>query len=122
MDTDTSIEKLKQSVKSFCDERDWEKYHNAKDLAIGIVTEAAELIEHFRFKSLEEVEQLMDNNEKKTEISNELSDALFFILRFAVKYDIDLSNEFYRKLEINKQKYPVEKCKGLNLKYNDYYK
>ncbi len=50
MDHNTNIQELKQKVKDFCDERDWDQYHNAKELAIGIVTEASELLDHFRFK------------------------------------------------------------------------
>ena len=54
MDDKTTINDLKERIRLFCEERDWDRYHNAKDLAIGIITEAAELLEHFRFKSNEE--------------------------------------------------------------------
>ena len=119
MDGTTNIEQLKELVKTFCEERDWDQYHNAKDLAIGIITESSELLEHFRFKSGKEVEELFEQKRKKEEISEELADILFFILRLAEKYKIDLSQELQKKLEKNSEKYPIEKSKGLNKKYNE---
>lgn len=108
---------MKEIVKTFSEERDWDQYHNAKDLAIGIITESSELLEHFRFKSAKEVEEV--TKQKKEEISEELSDILFFILRLAQRYDIDLSSEFQKKMQKNVKKYPIEKSKGSNKKYNE---
>jgi len=122
MDDKTNIKQLKEMVKAFCEERDWDQYHNAKDLAIGIITEASELLEHFRFKSGTEVDDLFKEKFKKDEISEELADVLFFILRFAEKYHIDLSDELKKKLDKNVQKYPIEKAKGSNKKYTEYVK
>jgi len=122
MDDKTNIKQLKEMVKTFCEERDWDKYHNAKDLAIGIITESSELLEHFRFKSGNEVDDLFKEKFKKEEISEELADVLFFILRFSEKYHIDLSEELKKKLDKNVQKYPIEKAKGSNKKYTEYVK
>lgn len=113
MDKNTTIAQLKSKVKIFCEQRDWDQYHNAKDLAIGIVTEAAELLEHFRFKSNDVPAK------KRTEISEEIADILYFILRFAQKFDIDLSSALENKLLINKTRYPISKCKGSNKKYTE---
>ena len=60
MDDKTTIQDLKEKVKKFCEDRDWDKYHNAKDLAIGIITESSELLEKFRFKSEKEIEKLVN--------------------------------------------------------------
>jgi NTP pyrophosphatase (non-canonical NTP hydrolase) len=120
MDSQTNIKQLKELVKKFSEERDWDQYHNAKDLAIGIITESSELLEHFRFKSAKEVEEVI--KQKKEEISEELSDILFFILRLAQRYDIDLSSEFQKKMEKNAKKYSIEKSKGSNKKYTEYEK
>ena len=119
MDDKVLISEMKAIVKEFCEARDWDQYHNPKDLSIGIVTEAAELIEHFRFKSKMEMIDIMEDSDKRTAISEELSDILFFILRFAQMYDIDLSKEFLRKISLNEKKYPVEKFKGSNKKYSE---
>jgi NTP pyrophosphatase (non-canonical NTP hydrolase) len=122
MDDKTNIKELKELVREFCEERDWDQYHNAKDLAIGIITESSELLEHFRFKSGNEVDDLFKEKFKKEEVSEELADVLFFVLRFAEKYHIDLSEELKKKLQKNAQKYPIEKSKGSNKKYSEYEK
>jgi NTP pyrophosphatase (non-canonical NTP hydrolase) len=119
MDKSASIAELKIKVQKFCEARDWDQYHNPKDLAIGIITESAELLEHFRFKSEEEMQKML-KSEKKQEISEEIADILFFILRLAQRYDIDLSAELDRKLAISEKKYPVEKAKGSNKKYTEF--
>jgi len=118
MDDNKSISQLKEVVKNFCEERDWDQYHNAKDLAIGIITESSELLEYFRFKSLKEVEEVFLH--QKEGVSEELSDILFFVLRLAQLYGIDLSSEFEKKIRKNAKKYPVEKSKGSNKKYTEY--
>jgi NTP pyrophosphatase (non-canonical NTP hydrolase) len=119
MDDKKTVKQLKELVKTFCEEREWDQYHNAKDLAIGIITESSELLEHFRFKSEEEIDDFFHNKGKKEEISEELADVLFFILRFAEKYHIDLSEELKKKLDKNTEKYPIEKSRGRNKKYNE---
>ena len=68
-DKETNIEELKERIKKFCEDRDWDQYHGAKDLSVGIITEASELLEHFRFKSEKEVEELFTNPDKKQQIS-----------------------------------------------------
>ena len=101
----------------FCKERDWDQFHTPKDISIGIITEASELLEHFRFKTDEEMEQMLSDAGKRTAIAEELCDVLYFVLRFAQKYNFDISTEFVRKMSINEQKYPVEKSRGSNKKY-----
>ncbi len=118
-DDNTSVYELKELIRKFCEQRDWDQYHNPKDLAIGIVTEASELLEHFRFKSEKESEEMLVKPEKKDEITQELSDTFYFILRFAQMNKIDLSMELKRKLDINNKHYPVEKSKGSNKKYTE---
>ena len=119
VDNNVKIVDLKNKVKKFCEGREWDKYHNAKDLSIGIITEAAELLEHFRFKSEREIEEFFEDSKKKKEISEELVDVLFFVLRFAQRYEIDLSDELEAKLKKSKLKYPVNKSKGSNKKYTE---
>src|SRR3989344_6558597 len=111
MDSQTSIQELKEKVKKFCEDRDWDQFHNAKELAIGITTESSELLDIFRFKSEEEINNMF-KTEKREQISEELADTLYFILRLAQKYNIDLTTELYKKMEKNHKKYPVEKVKG----------
>ncbi|WP_235840253.1 nucleotide pyrophosphohydrolase [Citrifermentans pelophilum] len=112
-----SIEDLKTSVKTFCEDRDWDQFHGPKDLAIGVITEASELLEHFRFLSDEQAMVLLNNPEEKEEIEDELADVFFFLLRFSQRFDIDLTQALVRKMEKSDKKYPVEKSKGKNTKY-----
>ena len=119
-DLEATVADLKDIVREFCENRDWDKYHNAKDLAIGIITEASELLEFFRFKDDIEIQTLMNDNEKLKEISHELADIFYFILRFSQKYDIDITKAFEAKMKVNEAKYPIDKAKGSNKKYNEF--
>lgn len=119
MDHKTNIHELKEKIKKFCEDRDWDQYHNAKDLAIGIMTESSELLEHFRFKSEKEVEEMFKSQEKKEKISEEVADVLYFLLRLGQKYNIDLTTELNKKMEKNEKRYPVDKSKGSNKKYSE---
>ena len=119
MDDKAILSNLKESIRLFCEERDWDRYHNAKDLAIGIITESAELLEHFRFKSSEESEALFKDPERRRAIAQELADIFYFVLRLAQRYDIDLSDELAAKLKLNAARYPIDKAKGSNKKYSE---
>ncbi len=119
MDDKTTISKLKEKIKFFCEERDWDQYHNAKDLAIGIITESSELLEHFRFKSEKQIEDFFKSPGKKEEISEEMADVLYFLLRLAQRYNIDLATSLDKKMIKNEKKYPIDKSKGLNKKYTE---
>lgn len=119
MDEKTTIEELKNRVQTFCEVRDWNQFHNPKDLAIGISTEANELLDIFRFKSEEQMKQLLADSKRREHVEEEIADTLFFILRFAQMNQIDLSKAIEEKIEKNDEKYPVEKIKGKNLKYNE---
>lgn len=119
MDDKTNIQELKNLVEKFCEERNWDQFHQAKDLAIGIITEASELLEHFRFKSEIEVENMFKDLKKRGEITEEMADVFYFLLRLAQRYKIDLDDELKKKMIKNKNKYPIEKARGSNKKYNE---
>ncbi len=119
MDNNTTIETAKNAVKKFCEDRDWDQFHNAKDLAIGISTEANELLQIFRFKSIEEIKAIMES-ERKGEIAEEVADIFYFLLRFSQMYGIDLSETLNKKIVKNDAKYPVNKAKGCNKKYTEF--
>ena len=118
-DKKTTIEELKKIVKKFCDERDWDQYHNAKDLSIALIIEAAELLEIFRWKNIEEVENVFKEDKYLKRVKDELADVFYFILRIAQKYKIDLSQSLKEKIRSNEKKYPINKFKGSNKKYNE---
>jgi NTP pyrophosphatase (non-canonical NTP hydrolase) len=119
VDNKTSVKQLKNLVQQFCEIRDWDQYHGPKDLAIGVVTEAAELLDHFRFKTEAEARKYLSNPKKRLEVEDEVADTFFMLLRLAQMYDIDLTTALRRKTKLNNQKYPVNKSKGSNKKYTD---
>lgn len=110
---------LIQLVQNFCEARDWDQFHNPKDLAIGISTEANELLDLFRFKNEEQMQEIF-NSPKREKVEEELADVFFFVLRFAQMNHIDLAEILANKIEKNGRKYPVEKAKGSNKKYNEF--
>lgn len=108
-DATSTIADLKEIVGAFCDRRGWGMFHNPKDLAIGIITESSELLEIFRFKSEKEVEEWFESKSRKEEIGGEMADILFFLLRFAERFDVDLSEQLARKIEKNEKRYPADR-------------
>lgn len=118
-DSSATIAELKIAVKKFCDDRDWDQFHPPKDLAIGVSTEAAELLDLFRFKTEKQIAAMLSESKKREAIAEELADTLYFILRFAQMNGFDLSDELIKKLKKNDEKYPVGKAKGSNKKYNE---
>lgn len=119
-DEETTIKNLQDMIGEFCDEREWGQFHNPKDLAIGISTEAAELLEIFRFKDESQSTDALADPAIRDRISDELADVLYFTLRFSQMNGMDLSEALSKKMEKNKIKYPVETSRGCNKKYNEY--
>jgi NTP pyrophosphatase (non-canonical NTP hydrolase) len=119
MDTEITVQDLKDRIQDFCEDRDWDQFHSAKDLAIGLVTEASELLEHFRFRSEAEIEAMLRETPKRREIAHELADAFFFILRFSQKMGFDLSSSLEAKMAVNAERYPIDMARGKNAKYTE---
>ncbi len=112
----SDIATLTEKIKKFRDERDWAQFHNHKDMALSLVLEAAELLEHFQWKSLDEVEKYAETH--RDEISQELADVAMYLFELADNLGIDLSKAIQEKLEHNAKKYPIEKARGRHTKYN----
>ena len=104
----TTLESLKKTVAEFCTQRDWDKPHNPKDLAVGVVTEASEFLELFRFCSEEKSFEMLKDKQMRERISEELADTLCFLLRFAQLYKFDLTHCLEDKLVKNSLKYPTD--------------
>lgn len=116
---EASVNEMIDKVKTFCEERDWDQFHTPKDLAIGISTEANELLDIFRFKSEAQMKQIFDDPAQREHVEEEVADTLFFLLRFAQMNDIDLEKCLEEKIKKNGKKYPVDKSRGKNLKYTE---
>jgi len=110
-----TLESLVARVIAFRDERDWKQFHNPKDVALSVVLEASELLEHFQWKTPPEVAEHVKSH--KAAVANELADLLYWVLLMAHDLDIDLPEALVKKLAENAAKYPVSKAKGSHKKY-----
>jgi NTP pyrophosphatase (non-canonical NTP hydrolase) len=104
----STLEDLKNWVREFCEERSWDPYHGPKDLAIGLVTEASELLELFRFVNEKESLAMLEDPEAREKIADELADSIYFVLRFAQMYGFDISQSVKAKIAKNAIKYPAK--------------
>ena len=110
----SSLDALKEKVKQFNLDRDWDQYHNPKDLVIALFSEVGELAECYRWLNPKEVSQVHLDPDKKQKVGEEVADVLMYLLMFAYKTDIDLVKVVHDKLEKNSKKYPIEKSKGVH--------
>jgi|SRR5688572_24758564 dCTP diphosphatase len=112
----TSLEALCAQLRTFVDARDWDQFHNPKNLAMAVVVEAGELVEEFQWLTFEESDHLPP--EKRTAVEMEVADVLLLLLRLCDRLGIDPLQAAQRKLVLNEQKYPVEKSRGRSTKYD----
>jgi len=112
-----TIEEITARICAFRDARDWMAFHNPKDLAVAIAAEAGELMQPFVWKSPEQAEQIAVT--KKAEIENEMADVAILLFEFAHNLGISLEEAMLAKLARNELRYPVEKARGSNAKYNE---
>jgi NTP pyrophosphatase (non-canonical NTP hydrolase) len=118
MDKETTVEELKELLRSFRDVRDWGQFHDPKNLAEAISIEAGELQEHFLWKNKEDVIMKLENDsEFRVEVGEELADVIIFAFNFANSTGLDISTIVKDKMEKSGKKYPVEKAKGNATKY-----
>ena len=115
-DTETPIEELKKAVIAFAEERDWAQYHSPKNLSMGLAIEAAELMEHFLWKTRRESE----SPEDPEAVKGELADVFIFTLNLAARLDIDLASCTEKKLKENARKYPADLARGKAHKHTFY--
>jgi len=112
-----TLNDLQILIRQFCDDRDWDQFHNPKDLSISLALEAAEVMEHFQWKNKDEM--AIHSTENKGAIAEELADVFYWVLLLSNKLDIDLVDAFQDKMKKNEQKYPVDKAKGSHKKYTE---
>jgi dCTP diphosphatase len=113
-----SLNNLKNRLREFAKERDWDQFHSPKNLSMALIAEAAELIEHFQWLTQEESAKLP--KDKLKEVEQELADILIYLIRISDKLGIDLVEAANKKVELNKIKYPSSQVKGSARKYSEY--
>ena len=113
----TDLEELQRKVIEYRDERSWKQFHNPKDVSISLALEAAELMEHFQWKSPTEMKEHLKKNHDK--VSDELMDVLYWVLLMANDLNVDIKKSFERKMNENIKKYPISKAKNSHKKYTE---
>ncbi|MCG6975873.1 MAG: nucleotide pyrophosphohydrolase [Acidiferrobacterales bacterium] len=104
------IAAFSQRLREFAQARDWEQFHSPKNLAMALIVEAAELVEHFQWMKEDQTYTLSDV--QRDEVALEMADIFIYLLRIAERLNIDLAEATNKKIAINDQRYPVEKSKG----------
>ena len=112
-----SLEQIKTRLREFAAERDWDQFHSPKNLAMALIVEAAELVEHFQWLTEEQSQTLPPK--KLAEVEQEIADIQIYLIRLADKLGVDMEKAVNAKIELNAKKYPAEKVRGSAVKYND---
>lgn len=115
--SNSNVEKIIERIVNFRDARDWKQFHNPKDLALSMVLEAGEVMEHFQWKNTEEMEKHI--KEHRDEIGDELADVFYWVLLMSHDLKIDIFEAVDRKMKKNEEKYPEDKAKGRHNKYTE---
>jgi dCTP diphosphatase len=115
-DATTTVESLKNDVKKFVEDREWQQFHSPKNLSMALASEAAEVMDLFLWcdnaASYEELEN------RRQDVEDEIADVAVALLAFCVRHNIDLSKAIAHKRIEHARKYPIEKCKGKSTKYD----
>lgn len=111
------LTKLRDALRAFASERDWDQFHSPKNLASALSVETAELLENFQWLTEEQSRNL--SQEAKAKVADEMADVFIYLIRLADKLDVELLEAVHRKIDRNAEKYPIEKARGNAKKYTD---
>ena len=113
----TDLESLRDQLRTFASDRDWDQFHSPKNLAAALAVETSELLEHFQWLTEAQSQQLP--SEALNEVRDEVADVLLYLIRISDKLGIDLIAAAKAKIVLNAEKYPVEKARGSSRKYTE---
>jgi dCTP diphosphatase len=111
------LTQLRDALRKFAEERDWDQYHSPKNLASALSVEAAELLERFQWLTEDESRKLPPDELEK--VRHEMADVLNYLVRLADKLDVNLLEAAREKIQLNAQKYPADKSRGSAKKYSE---
>jgi dCTP diphosphatase len=117
-DETTTLAEIKRRITAFVDERDWQQFHDPKNLVMALASEVGELADIFRWVPSDKSLELATNSEQKQAVAHELADVMMFTLELASVCGIDLAQAIEAKSRINSERYPIEKSRGSSRKYN----
>ena len=112
-----SLDQIKHRLRDFASERDWDQFHSPKNLAMAMIVEAGELVEHFQWLTEDQSQALPP--EKLAEVEQEIADIQIYLIRLADKLGIDMEQAVNAKMKLNEKKYPADKVRGSAEKYNE---
>ena len=112
-----SIQALTREICAFRDARDWAQFHNPKEMAVALTAEAGELLQHFVWQSADQSRARVED--RRGELAAEMADVAILLFEMANDCGIDLAEAMREKLAHNESRYPVEKARGSNRKYNE---
>jgi NTP pyrophosphatase (non-canonical NTP hydrolase) len=111
-DSSTTLAELRDLVRRFVDERDWQQFHSPKNLSMSLAIEAAELMEHFQWIDAAESRRIGEDSTRLAEVGDEVADVLCYVIALANELDLDLSTALRDKMVKNALKYPAEQSRG----------
>ncbi len=111
-DAHTTVGVLRQAVAGFVDARDWQPFHSPKSLSMSIAIEAAELMEHFQWHTIEEAWAAVEDPTEQAAVADELADIVIYCLSLSNALDLDLSSAVLDKLQTNEHRYPADEFRG----------
>ena len=111
-DSKITIGEIKEKIEGFIKKRNWSKFHDSKSLSMSIAIEVAELMENFQWVSTLNSEEIMQDQNLKKNVIDEIADVLIYSLAFCIKNNIDVSKSINQKLKKNEEKYPLSRFKG----------
>jgi dCTP diphosphatase len=114
------IEALQRRLQAFADERDWDQFHNPKNLAMALAVEASELLEEFQWLTAEQAANLQEDPARLARVTDEIADVAVYLHRLCGKLGVDLEQAIDAKIEKNALKYPAEQVRGSPRKYTEY--
>lgn len=117
-ETPDRLDVLRERLRAFVRERDWEQFHSPKNLSMAMIVEAAELVEHFQWLTEQQSSDL--SSDKLAAVEQEIADTFIYLLRLADVLGLDLIDAAQRKIDVNALKYPADKVRGRNDKYTTY--
>ena len=114
----SDLQSLKDRLRRFAEDRDWDKFHSPKNLAMALIVEAGELVEHFQWLTEDQSKRI--SKDELDKIEQELADILLYLVRLADKLDISLYDAVNKKISMNQTRYPAEQVRGSSKKYTEY--
>ncbi len=115
-----NIEKIFPIISDFVKERDWEQFHSIKNLSMALSVETSELLEIFQWLREDESNRITEDPKLKMKVEEEIADIFIYLLRIAMRTNIDIEEAVINKMKKNAEKYPLEKSKGNAKKYTDF--